>query len=46
MSLLKDTDYINQELFESLQEECKELIAMLAASIKTAKKVKVMKSTA
>jgi four helix bundle protein len=38
LCLLKDTDYINQEMFESLLAECKELIAMLVASIKTAKK--------
>lgn len=38
LCLLKDTDYINQELFESLQADCKELIAMLVSSIKTAKK--------
>lgn len=38
LCLLKDTDYINQELFESLQSDCKELIAMLVSSIKTAKK--------
>ncbi len=38
LCLLKDTDYINQELFESLQSDCKELIAILVSSIKTAKK--------
>jgi len=38
LCLLKDTDYIKQELFESLQLECKELIAILVSSIKTAKK--------
>lgn len=38
LCLLKDTDYINQELFESLQSDCKELLAMLVSSVKTAKK--------
>src|SRR5690606_13755026 len=38
LSLLKDTDYIEQKLFESLQSDCNELIAMLVSSIKTAKK--------
>ena len=38
LCILKDTDYIKQELFESLQSDCKELIAMLVSSIKTAKK--------
>ena len=38
LSLLKDTGYINQLQFESMESDCKELIAMLVASIKTAKK--------
>ena len=37
--ILKDTNYIEQNLFESMQSDCKELIAMLVASIKTAKNV-------
>lgn len=37
ISILKDTDYIEQILFESLHSDCKELIAMLVSSIKTAK---------
>lgn len=36
--LLKDTDYIPVNLFESLQNDVKELIAMLVSSIKTSKK--------
>ena len=36
-SLLKDTDYINQRLFESLEKDVKELIAMLVSTIKTSK---------
>ncbi|NLB49724.1 MAG: four helix bundle protein [Erysipelotrichia bacterium] len=35
--ILKDTDYIEQILFESLYSDCKELIAMFVSSIKTAK---------
>jgi four helix bundle protein len=35
--ILKDTNYIDQKLFESMQSDCKELIAMLVSSIKTAK---------
>lgn len=38
LSILKDTNYIELNLFESMQSECKELIAMLISSIKTAKK--------
>ena len=38
LSLLKDTEYIEQYLFESLQSNCKELIAMLVSTIKTLKK--------
>ena len=36
-SLLKDTDYLTQDQFESLQADCKELIAMLVATVKTSK---------
>jgi four helix bundle protein len=35
--ILKDTNYIDQKLFESMQSDCKVLIAMLVSSIKTAK---------
>ena len=37
LCLLKDTDYINVKLFESLQSDCKELIAMLVSTVKTSK---------
>lgn len=37
LMLLHDTDYLSNEVFNSLQSDCKELIAMLVASIKTAK---------
>jgi four helix bundle protein len=38
LSLLKDTEFIKGKLFESVQAECKELIAMLVATVKTSKK--------
>ena len=37
LCLLNDTNYIEQNLFESMQSDCKELIAMLVSTIKTAK---------
>ena len=37
LCLLKDTDYIQLNIFESMQSECKELIAMLVSTIKTSK---------
>jgi len=37
LSLLKDTNYIDKPLFESLFNECDELIRMLVSSIKTLK---------
>jgi four helix bundle protein len=37
LSLLKDTDYIRQEEFQSISLDCTELIKILTASIKTAK---------
>ncbi len=37
LSLLKDTDFINDNLFMSLQSGCKELIAMLVSTVKTSK---------
>jgi len=37
LSLLKDTDYIIESDFLKLQSVCKELIAMLVATIKTMK---------
>ena len=40
LCLLHDTKYIDLVLFQSLQSDCKELIALLVASIKTAKKTK------
>lgn len=37
--LLQEAKLIKDELADSLQSDCKELIAMLVASVKTAKKV-------
>ena len=37
LSLLKDTDFINENQFVNLQSECKELIAMLVSTVKTSK---------
>ena len=37
LCLLKDTDYIDEKLFASMQADCKELIAMLVSTIKTSK---------
>ena len=38
ISLLKDTGFINVNLFDILNTSCKELIALLVASIKTLKR--------
>ncbi len=40
LNILKDTDYLEQNLFESLQSDCKELVAMLVSSVKTSKGLK------
>ena len=40
INLLKDTNYISEELFISLSKNCRELISMLVASVKTAKATK------
>jgi four helix bundle protein len=37
INLLKDTGYLNDNLFDSLVVDCKELLRLLIASIKTAK---------
>lgn len=37
INILKDTNYIDGKLFESLINDCTELIKLLIASIKTAK---------
>jgi four helix bundle protein len=35
LRLLHDTDYIDDKMFESIHDDCKEIIAMLVASVKT-----------
>jgi four helix bundle protein len=37
LNLLKDTDYIEQHMFESMKSDCRELIAMLVATVKKTK---------
>lgn len=37
LSLLKDTDIIDKEVYESNADQCKEIIAMLVSTVKTAK---------
>lgn len=37
ITILKDTGYINDKLYESLLSDCKELLRLLIASVKTAK---------
>lgn len=37
LSLLKDTDYIEDNLYMSLDTDCKELIALLVSTVKTLK---------
>lgn len=39
INILTDTHYIDQKLFESMLTDCKELLKLLIASIKTAKKI-------
>ena len=41
LNILKDTNYMDEKLFVSMQFDCKELIAMLVASIKTVKSEKL-----
>ena len=38
LNLLHDTNYLNDREFESMSEDCSELIALLVSSIKTVKK--------
>lgn len=40
LSILKDTGYIEEKLFKSLSDDCKELLKLLIASIKTSKQLK------
>ena len=38
LNLLKDTDYMNDKMFASISADCLELIKLLVATVKTAKK--------
>ena len=38
LNLLKDTKYLNEKMFDSISADCLELIKMLVATVKTAKK--------
>lgn len=38
LCILKDTGYIELNLFESIQNDVKEIIAMLVSTVKTSKK--------
>ena len=38
LSILKDTNLLNEDAFVSLNANCKELIAMLVSTVKTSKK--------
>ena len=40
LNILKDTEYLNEEEFESISKDCQELLALLIASIKTTKQNK------
>ena len=37
LHLLRDTDYISEEQFKSLQPDCDELIAILVSTVKSSK---------
>ena len=37
LNLLKDTGYLNEKLFQSISEDCIELIKMLISTVKTTK---------
>ena len=37
LEILKETDYINEKLFQSLYFDCEELIKMLVSTVKTTK---------
>lgn len=37
LNLLKDTGYINHKMFQSVSEDCLELIKLLVATVKTTK---------
>ena len=38
LSILRDTEYISEEEFKSMANDCQEILALLISSIKTTKK--------
>jgi len=40
LCLMKDADYIDKKMHESMQTDCQELTAMLISTVKTSKRVK------
>lgn len=38
LNLLKDTDYLTEKLFNSLHDDCLELVRMFVATVKTTKR--------
>ncbi len=38
LSILKDSNYIEQKIFDSMNADCSELIAILVSTVKTSKK--------
>ena len=38
LNLLKDTDFISENQFDSIHPDCKSIIAMLVSTVKTSKK--------
>lgn len=43
LNILRDSSYINDRMFQSLNDDCQELIKLLVATVKTAKK-RIVKS--
>ena len=44
LSLLKDTDYIEEKMYHSLFSDCDEIISMLVSTVKTMKNKKTLSS--
>ena len=40
LNLLKDTNFLNEKMFQSISKDCLELIKLLVATVKTAKSEK------
>jgi four helix bundle protein len=39
LNLLKDTGYLNEKMFQSISDDCIELIKLLIATVRTTKKI-------